>query len=159
MAFLGNDRVRGYWVTPIAIGVVILLTSCFGSAPLILRVPSVALESVRSIGETKAESSFESSWGNGTQIYNLLVIDVGTEGKQEALDRAANLLGERSWVTVAENRPTIISMNSSKWKGVEVVLRPFNAAYLEDYPEVLRQLEKVPVEERSLVYIEVSKVP
>lgn len=159
IALLSIERFRGCRVTLVVLGIVILLTSCLGSVPLILRVPSDALDSVRSIGKTKAESSFESGWGDGTQIFNLLVIDVGTASKQEAFDRAADLLGERRWVTVAENRPTIMAMDSSRWTGVRVVLRPFDASYLEDRPEVLRQLEQFPVEEGSLVYIEVSKVP
>ncbi|MEU7897672.1 hypothetical protein AB0B45_33045 [Nonomuraea sp. NPDC049152] len=90
-----------------------------------------------------------------TQIAKMLVIDVGATSGPHALDKAAELLVARKWVISAENRPTIVSMDSARWQGTHVVVRPFAPLYFEDHPEVLERLKESSVQEESLVYLEV----
>nr|BFE78553.1 hypothetical protein GCM10020093_011540 [Planobispora longispora] len=113
-----------------------------------------ALDSIRGIGELRAETSREDEDDGITQVENLLVISVGAIDEREALDKAASLLVARGWMIVAENRPVIVSMESVKWEHTHLALRPFSPDYLEEYPEILRKLE-IPIEGESLVYIEV----
>jgi len=124
-----------------------------------LRVAPAVIDNVRSMGRVELEFETESDWGSGTQVTNELVINVGAAGGREALDEAAVLLKEREWIVVAENRPTIVLMKSSRWKDVRVIVRPFHSAYFEDNPEILKRLERASVEEQSLVYLQIFEEP
>ncbi|WP_344976383.1 hypothetical protein [Streptosporangium fragile] len=128
------------------------------STPSTLRVPPAALDGIRGIGRVQAEAIRENEDNGNRQIDNLLVIDVGATSGREALDKAADLLAARKWVIVAENRPTIVSMDSADWQETHLVLRPFRAYYLEDHPEVLKKMKEASVKEESLVYLEVFEV-
>ncbi|WP_344884433.1 hypothetical protein [Nonomuraea antimicrobica] len=152
--------VRSAAVAAIILGTLLLNSGCSTPFPVVLRVPPAALDDIRSIGAVQAEFSSETGWGDGTQITNVLVVDVGVANGQAALNTAtAALLTERKWTIVTENRPTIVLMHSSQWKNTRLVLRPFHPAYFEDNPDVLASLEEASVEKRSLVFLEVSEEP
>ncbi|WP_326825435.1 hypothetical protein [Streptosporangium sp. NBC_01756] len=141
----------------VVLGIALLSSGCIvsPSTSLTLRVAPAALDNIRGIGKVQAEASDENENENGRQIENLLVIDVEATSGREALGKAADLLGARKWRVVAENRPTIVSMESANWQDTHLVLRPFHPAYFEDYPDILEALKEASVKEESLVYIEV----
>ncbi|WP_329087696.1 MULTISPECIES: hypothetical protein [unclassified Streptosporangium] len=136
------------------IGVILLGSGCMLS-PSTLRVPAAALDSVRGIGKVEAEISIENERNNSIQIENLLVIDVKASSDREALDKAVNFLSDRNWRITGENRPVIVSLESTDWQNTNLTLRPFNPMYFEDHPNVLETLKKASIKEESLVYLEV----
>ncbi|MFD0883229.1 hypothetical protein ACFQ08_01440 [Streptosporangium algeriense] len=124
------------------------------SAPSTLRVPSAALDSIRSIGKTRAEISVENEGRDTTQIEHVLVIDIGSPDNRGAFDKAADLLLARKWEVVGERLPLIVLLKSPEWKNTNLTLCPYSAEELEQYPELMAQL-KEPVNEESLVYLSV----
>ncbi|MFC3982330.1 hypothetical protein [Streptosporangium jomthongense] len=133
---------------------VILLSVGCSSVSSTLKVPSAALESIRSIGKTRAEISVENDGRDTTQVEHLLVVDIESAGSRGAFDKAADLLLARKWTVVGERRPLIVSLKSLEWKNTHLILYPYNAKELEQYPELVDQL-KEPVNEESLVYLSV----
>ncbi|MEU7863279.1 hypothetical protein [Nonomuraea sp. NPDC049141] len=139
-----------------ALGAVLMASGCVSPpASVTMRVDPAALNDVRGIGEVRAEASDESERDGRTQVARDLVIDVGATSGRAALDKAADLLAARKWLIKAQNRPTIVLMESARWGETYATLRPFNPAYFEDKPEVLEQLKKASAKEESLVYLSV----
>lgn len=119
-----------------------------------LRVPSAALDSIRSIGKTRAEISVENEGRDTTQVERLLVIDIGPPNGLGAFDSAVDLLLARKWTVVGERSQLIVFLKSPEWKNTHLILYPYSAKELEQYPELLAQLKK-PFNEESLVYLSV----
>ncbi|WP_020541180.1 hypothetical protein [Nonomuraea coxensis] len=152
-----NPAYRGR-VAAVVLGLVILCSGCsLSPVEVVLRVEPAALDDIRGIGEVRAESTSESEKDGSRQISHALIIDVGAASGREALDKAAGLLLSRRWKISAENRPTIVSMESSRWEDTRLILRPFHPAYFEDQPEVIEQLEESSAEVESLVHADVEK--
>ncbi|YCK38220.1 hypothetical protein ACNF49_30480 [Actinomadura sp. ATCC 39365] len=123
-----------------------------------MRVDSVLLGDVRTIGKVLAAVEGVSESDHIKQVSNLLVIDVGATSGSQALDKAVEFLIARKWAIATENRPAIVLLNSTVHKNTSVAVRPFHPAYFEDFPDVLQRLRGSSVDENSLVYLDVSAI-
>lgn len=120
--------------------IVILLAFRGGlfSAP-VPRVPPAALDDVRRIGIVQAEDSIEDSYDDDVEITNTFVIDVGSASNNEAIDKAANLLGGRGWEILGKSQ-TGAAMKSAKWNA-SLSVDPFDPASLRYHPNILKALQ------------------
>ncbi|MEU7900280.1 hypothetical protein AB0B45_46540 [Nonomuraea sp. NPDC049152] len=143
----------------IILGIFIVASGCMvPPAPVVLRVDPAALDDVRGIGEVQAELNNVSDLEDGgTLISQKMIIDVGGRSGRESLDKAVDLLTARKWVIKGQNRPTIVMMATTRWNDTFLALRPYNSAYFEDNPEVLKEIKKRSINEESLVYLDISR--
>ncbi|MEU7859857.1 hypothetical protein [Nonomuraea sp. NPDC049141] len=123
----------------------ILLSSCLllsGCGSTRFQVDSRVLDDVRSIGKVVAETTSEGDAGGDIEVTNTQVVHVATTKKGNALDEAVKILARRGWNISADNRPTLVGLDSANQPHAYLAISPFDAAYFEDDPQVLERAKK-----------------
>ncbi|TYB62183.1 hypothetical protein FXF51_26030 [Nonomuraea sp. PA05] len=75
-----------------------------------------AVEEVRDIGTVFTRTMADPIYDNTIQVEDILIMDVGGSGVDEALDIARGRLAQRGWTVVGTSERLLV-MESAKWKG------------------------------------------
>lgn len=87
---------------------------------------------------------------------NTVVVDIGAKKEGDALNEAVRILERHGWRISADNRPTLVSMDSSKWVNAYLAVRPYNPAYFEYVPKALERIKQSSTKEESVVSVEAA---
>ncbi|MFF0572943.1 hypothetical protein ACFY19_17905 [Streptosporangium saharense] len=77
---------------------------------------------VGGIGRTLGRTTIQETWDGTTSITEVLIVDVGGSGTEEAFNEAINLLQRRQWVIGDQQAPEWAQMESTKWENVRLSL-------------------------------------
>lgn len=133
----------------------LFIAGCGLLPPTIHRPPPAALGDVRGIGLVRAEASREIGLAPDIEVVTTFVIEVGGASSGGALDKAVNLLRNRQWAILGENRPWLVSMTSTRWDA-HLAATPFDSEAFKDHPDILLELQGEAVEKESLVIVKVG---
>ncbi|MBB6350932.1 hypothetical protein FHU36_007504 [Nonomuraea muscovyensis] len=148
---VGRTGCRGLAV--VLLGASLILSGCVSNRH---QVDPAVLKDVRSIGKVIAEATSEGVVDRGVDVVNTVVVDIGAKKEGDALNEAVRILERHGWRISADNRPTLVSMDSSKWVNAYLAVRPYNPAYFEYVPKALERIKQSSTKEESVVSVEAA---
>ncbi|MEV4808083.1 hypothetical protein AB0K18_49555 [Nonomuraea sp. NPDC049421] len=123
-----------------------------------LKVDPAAVEEVHDIGTVFTRTMADPIYGNTIQLEDILIMDVGGSGVDEALDIARERLAQRGWKVVGASERLLV-MESAKWEGTTLQaagVDRFESYGAERETEILKELETDPAKADKYLVVSLS---